>query len=1683
MSSESRVNTVRVAVGAAVFLVAIAVSIVGFLNAFPPKDYRERIPPFAGYDPTAMTQAMSVASVSREMDTVLSFGSRLQGQEGFTRTHDYIRKRFEDAGLEILEYPLKLATPRTLRREILGGDGKPLPGVDIFPFMPNHYQPAVTPDSGLAGNLLLVNDAVLTSRASFTNDIALIDAAKPPDSFGFSWPKYAQLGFKAVIVAHTNGLAGFNWEDAGLGVCSWAAVNYVRVAATPDIFAHTNETITLHVRQEWADVDDIALVGILPSDKPCKEAVMITACADACSMLPDVAPGTLGAVNLAAQLSILNGITSYTNAGFKRDVIFVSHGSQMMGLLSADRLSALLGPATKKDDALRRLEADNAANDEATAHVKAAWDCFQSPEFFTDAEATRRVLDALPAGDRAVLEEQVRYVLNCLIFDISEKQLQAKLAFMRTGEKDLKSPEFLAYRKAKRDYDDAMSAAGYPVPKLIVKQKGFVDANDVRRLCDVRFRELMEHHAWKTRNLKQGLAIHKALARYDRIIPFSSFLMPADPAKTKGETVSYTMGGGVEDLSYLQYPAIHELVQSLAQSMNLPADVKAEILQTRGHGQRVTQNTASFPFDIAHWSAKGHPGFVLANTDRAYAYGQIGSPVERPFMRDLGTMASSLQLAGRCALSLAFGDGKFETPAKVSLGHYGGRVFVANVGKSIIPNHPLKHALLGHKNGNGPWDRRGYYVHPFQFTDAYGRYELPFCTAAMSSPQTYSPEAAGFGPDGLINLIKDEGGQGQSIYKSMNIGWGANRSDINIVVFRACPVTLFDLINPQSLKTYTGWGFLTRDGLGPLPKFNVFGAESGMVEAFLEPDRWFYVTLKAGTPGNDLIQTTRAFMLGVDDDFTPRPEKEIDGRGYLVADTPFLLDIPHQVASSMIMLNEKRLDLQTKYDMADERTRTFHERSKRLVKNSGEPGLAKHASVLEQRDAVTYTTLNHPVLRESISEAVWGIIWYLGLLVPFAFFFEKLVFGFADIRQQLAAQSIIFLVAFLLLRLLHPAFEMIASSAMILLGFVILLISTGITILFSGKFEENLESLKKKRGRVTAAEINTLGVMGTAFALGLNNMHRRIVRTGLTCATLVLITFAMICFTSVQSNIVNQSIAIGKAPYQGLLIKREKMAAISDGELFALQTKYGYKYDLSRRNMAIGALGWDQIRRNPDFTVAYEPADTNEVPKKQPVASLMGFDANEPLQGRIRLLTKRGWFTKEAILAGSRNGSYPVMLPDTMADKLGITPESVDQTNIMVKLNGVAVPVYGIFTSESLSNLRDLDNRDLLPFDIEAMRTMELSGNMILATEADPRFNAEKIVIVPAQWPTWDGWRRTSVVISMPDLAYRQAKEEIDQYLEQSGTAAYYGLDTVAYRGKRARENSLAGMLDLIIPLIIAAMTVLNTMRGSVYERKDEIFVYNAVGIAPKYIFAMFFSEAFVYAVVGSVLGFLLSQGVGRILTVLGLTGGLPMTFTSINTIYASIVIMAAVFFSTLFPARQAMAMAMPADDLGWKLPEPEGDRMTFALPFTFDSRGRIAVLAFFSRYLEDHGEGSSGRFFAGPPTAQVGAQTDALADGAYIPELEGTIWLKPFDLGVSQRLTISLPTDPETHEYIARITLHRLSGTRESWTRLNQPFITLLRQHFLYWRAVTATEREGMFHEARELLERNVARQETTHV
>jgi hypothetical protein len=323
-----------------------------------------------------------------------------------------------------------------------------------------------------------------------------------------------------------------------------------------------------------------------------------------------------------------------------------------------------------------------------------------------------------------------------------------------------------------------------------------------------------------------------------------------------------------------------------------------------------------------------------------------------------------------------------------------------------------------------------------------------------------------------------------------------------------------------------------------------------------------------------------------------------------------------------------------------------------------------------------------------------------------------------------------------------------------------------------------------------------------------------------------------------------------------------------------------------------------------------------------------------------------------------------------------------------------------------------------------------------------------------------------------PALDYRSQRRLVLGYLERIGQPAFYAIDGISYYGSRQRARTFAGLLELLVPILIAALTVFSTMRGSVYERRSEIYVYNAVGIAPNHVFFMFMAEACVYAVVGAVLGYILSQGTGRLLTALDLTGGMKMDYSSIETIYASLAIMGSVLLSTIVPARDAAKLAAPSDTVSWTVPQAEGDVMTFNLPFTFTAHDRVAVISYFHRWLDANGLGSSGPFFCSPPTPVLEQRKRAdTEEKELVPAMASTVWLKPYDLGVSQRMEIALPTDPETGEYVARITLTRLSGHVAGWNRTLVPFMGVLRKQFLNWRATTDTERREMFTEANRIL------------
>jgi len=154
-----------------------------------------------------------------------------------------------------------------------------------------------------------------------------------------------------------------------------------------------------------------------------------------------------------------------------------------------------------------------------------------------------------------------------------------------------------------------------------------------------------------------------------------------------------------------------------------------------------------------------------------------------------------------------------------------------------------------------------------------------------------------------------------------------------------------------------------------------------------------------------------------------------------------------------------------------------------------------------------------------------------------------------------------------------------------------------------------------------------------------------------------------------------------------------------------------------------------------------------------------------------------------------------------------------------------------------------------------------------------------------------------------------------------------------------------------------------------------------------------------------------------------------------------------------------AAKLAAPAEQMERAFVTAEGSVMALDLPFTFNHRDRIAILPYMADWFENYGEGSAGEFFSSPPEIGV---TRAGAELA--PFVRALVWLKPYDLGVSQEIKIEVRRDARTGDNLATVTIVCRSGDKNNWERCCHPFIGLLRKRFLTWRAVGDGDRRMLW-------------------
>jgi hypothetical protein len=286
--------------------------------------------------------------------------------------------------------------------------------------------------------------------------------------------------------------------------------------------------------------------------------------------------------------------------------------------------------------------------------------------------------------------------------------------------------------------------------------------------------------------------------------------------------------------------------------------------------------------------------------------------------------------------------------------------------------------------------------------------------------------------------------------------------------------------------------------------------------------------------------------------------------------------------------------------------------------------------------------------------------------------------------------------------------------------------------------------------------------------------------------------------------------------------------------------------------------------------------------------------------------------------------------------------------------------------------------------------------------------------------------------------------------------------------------TEVSGGLALFVPLLLGGLIIFGTLLGSISDREREIYTFSALGLSPGHVGALFLAEAAVYAVVGGMGGQLLAQSVGLVQSSLaraGLIQPASINYSSTNSLFAMAVVMATVLISAIYPAFRASKSANPGLSRTWKLPDPEGDKLSLMFPFTVSSFDITGAVSFLAEHFRHHDDAGFGDFAA----SDIGLENNVKGNLT----LAADFALAPFDLGVTQRMTLTaIPSEiPGVDEVSVQIS--RRSGTRGDWLRANRVFLKDLRRQFLLWRTLSGDVIES--YRMRTLQELNSSVQQST--
>ena len=1553
--------------------------------------------------PQART-AVDEHSLRETIETLSSFGSRATGSPGYEKAAAFLEQKLEGLGLEPQSYLYELPVRRFLGAELSFDNRK----ISLTPFTNNAVTPEAT-DGVITAPLYYVGKGRLEDLdgKDIAGSIALLDF----DS-GRNWQLLASLGAKAAIFLQGDNSQGriFFTEKQELTPLQFPCF-WMKKGEAENIFGPLKDqntplipTVALQSRIVWENYSARNLYALIEGTDPelTKELLIIEAFFDDEEFVSGNSPGADSATSIATFLEIAQSLIKDPPA---RSIMLIATSGQAQTLAGMRDIIWSIN-ARSKDIRDRKRQLQKAMN-----RGKFNLELLQSLTF------------PLPDDEKkeSFIGETIKNSLEHAVDEVSRKLMQLRL--QEQTDEIKQSIKHLAQQR------------------LLYRRLGWAES----------FNDLPEGEAELFRQI-----IPKAIDRNKRLIDDAGGQLKALQSAT-------TFRNHVRDYDVAAIVSLHlsshgngvgafhrGWLYDLKQTINRTSFYSpiAEVLEKLGEpsiGRAQYQDTLR-PSHLRSWDSwfldrpnlggevsalAGYLGLSLVTTGD----GRLlwGTPADTPERIDWAYLRDQTILVERLILGLAQArnfqsdnssrDGFVTVTARTNLLLQG----------ELFANYPAsKTAILGYQ-GLSKF---------YAMVDESGYFRIKGLADKKHDLNKLIIEGYRFDEDtGRVIWAIDKKETGKANYRLKLL---RQSMQTDLVMFNCRETTLFNLLEPRSFAYMTKIHLF--DGRRDAPPEHYWYSridtrDSIISSIYTEPGTRLKLTL------SDTVLTRKMIL-------TNSSEEKRLGHGYLVDQFPSIPNTTYHAAKDAWTLLDPRIDNLETHGIYDARINDLQARGLATLAASSEGYKTFDYSVARNAaaESLALAARVYVQIEKTQKDVLFGVLFYIALFVPFAFVMERFLFNFATIYKRIIGFSLILVLLIAVIYNVHPAFELAYSPMVVILAFFIIGLSFMVTLIIFFRFEDEMILLQRRASHKRPEEISRWKAFVAAFFLGVSNLRRRRLRTILTCTTLIILTFTIMSFTTIKSSRKEVRLPFQtEAPYQGLLLKRVNRQSLPT----------------QANDILISSLSTISTSAPRVWLEGTNPARPVDIPLRRgnteiEIQGLIGLSPNEAeVTGLDTLLSSGRWF--------NHDDQTVIILEEQMAARLGVSADA-QQT---ISLWGAPFTVIGTFKAEDFEKAIDLDGEPLTPVIFPEEAGTELSEEELEALESgddvrsfQSRYQhipARQTAIIPAKILLAAGGQLKNIAIKPTDPS--EIRDIASRLTDRFSLAIFTGEEDGVWLYNISDTMNYSGVPNIIIPLLISVLIVLNTMISSVYERKGEIAVYTSVGLAPSHVSFLFVAEAMALAVISVVLGYLVAQISAAFLSTTQLWAGITVNYSSMAGVAAMVLVIAVVLISVLYPARVAARIAIPDVNRTFKLPSPVDNRIQVTLPFLMKYREHESIGGFIYEYLASHRDVSHGVFSTGPVEVvfscstvdeihKMVAESDRPNDVRCL-HIRSNVWLAPFDFGIMQIVDIQFCPALEGQEFLEiKITLQRQSGESAAWQRINTSFLHEIRKQLLVWRS-----------------------------